>query len=63
MNRQIETETYGIVSNVDFTLMKLNQLIKKDGYEFITLSLHDLELKFSEDFNISRHFKPKQGKC
>jgi hypothetical protein len=61
MTQQIETETYGILSNVDFTIMKLNPLIKKDGYKFVSISLHDLELKFSEVFNISRHFKPKQG--
>ncbi len=57
---QIETETYAILSNLDWTITKLNPIIKKDGYEFVAITLQKLELNFSEVFNISREFKPKQ---
>ncbi len=56
----IETETYAILSNLDWTITKLNPIIKKDGYEFVAITLQKLELNFSEVFNISREFKPKQ---
>lgn len=61
MTKQIETETYGIISNVDYTITKLNPLIKNDGYEFVSVTLQDLELKYSEIFYISRDFNPKQS--
>lgn len=61
MVTKIETLTYGILNNVDESILKLNSLIKDEGYEFLAISLHDLELQFSEVFGISRHFKPEQS--
>lgn len=57
---KLETETYAILSNLDWTITKLNPIIKNDGYEFVAITLQNLELNFSEVFNISRVFKPKQ---
>jgi hypothetical protein len=59
--KKIETETYAILSNIDWSITKINSIIRKDGYEFICVSLNKLELDFSEVFNISREFKPKQN--
>lgn len=61
MPEQIETEIYAIISNVDWTITKLNSIIKTHGYEFIPVSLQNLELQFSEVFNIPRTFEPKQS--
>ena len=57
----LEVETYGIFSNVDATITKINSIVKDDGYEFIPISLHELELKFSEVFNISRNYNSKKN--
>ncbi len=59
-NKRIETETYAILNNLDWTITKLNPIIKNDGYEFVPITLQKLELNFSEVFNISREFKPNQ---
>lgn len=56
----LETETYAIISNLDWTITKLNPIIRKHGYEFVSITLQKLELEFSEVFNISREFKPRQ---
>lgn len=61
LKQQTETETFGILSNVDHTITKLNPFLKIDGYEFIPVTLQELELRYSEVFNISRDFKPMQN--
>lgn len=61
MPEQIETEVYGIFSNIDHTILKLNPILLKHGYEFEAVSLSKLELQFSEVFNIPRHQKPQQN--
>jgi hypothetical protein len=60
MERLIETSTYCILNNVDESILKLNPIISSSGYEFVAVSLHDLELQFSEVFGISRTYKPTQ---
>ncbi len=60
MTKRIETLTYGIINNVDRSILKLNKFLEPYGYTFEAVSLHDLELKFSEVFGISRHFQPNQ---
>ena len=57
----IETETYAIISNLDWTITKINPIIEEFGYVFIPISLQKLENDFSEVFHISREYKPKQG--
>lgn len=58
MTEQIETETFGILSNIDISILSLNKIIKKDGYEFVPIKLSELEISFSEVFYIPREYKP-----
>lgn len=49
MTRQIIT--YGILRNVDESILLLNDLIKKEGFSFVKLTVPDLYRDFSKLFN------------
>lgn len=60
MKTYIETETYAIINNLDKSIININPFIENDGYTFIPIKLNELELNFSELFNIPHEFKPNQ---
>lgn len=55
--RSYTLESYAIFHNVDKSIIGLNEIIEKNGYKFICISLAEFEKNFSNLFNIPKDFK------
>jgi hypothetical protein len=51
-------ESYAHFLNTDRTILKLNPVIQKFGYEFIYIDASELEINFSEIFNVPKGDRP-----
>ncbi|MCB0631275.1 MAG: HEPN domain-containing protein [Saprospiraceae bacterium] len=62
MNKQVsfEVEAYALFKNVDETLLKLNPIIRKDGYEFVLFDFAELEEKFSDLYSLPKKYEIKK---
>lgn len=56
-----ELETYCMFKNVDESILKLNQIVQKDGYEFVGFTALELEQKFSSLFSLEKGYKVTRG--
>jgi hypothetical protein len=61
-NYSYEVESYAWILNVDKSILKLNPILEKHGYQFLVVSLEELELKFSELFGYPIRYK-SDSKC
>jgi len=62
MKSIFETETYAIINNIDSSILKINPIIEEFGFVFIKFNLNELELNFSEVFNLPTDYKPTQDR-
>ena len=49
-------ESYALFKNVDETILKLNPIIKKKGYEFVSFNLSELEKNFSGLYSLPEKY-------
>lgn len=52
MERNEPLEFYSFISNVDNSILKINPLLRKHGYEFVSVSISELSDRFSDLFPI-----------
>jgi len=55
-------ESYALIVNLDNSILKFNNVLKSYGYEFIRVSLEELDKNFSHLFGLSSEFK-SQNMC
>lgn len=53
-------ETYALYKNVDNSILKLNEIIKKYGYTFLAVNLPDLEKNFSSLVSLPTNFQSEK---
>ncbi|MEM7162901.1 MAG: hypothetical protein AAF487_10750 [Bacteroidota bacterium] len=56
---KIEVEAYSLISNVDESILRINPLLIKDGYEFLAISLAEIEAKFHSVFSFPYNPNPQ----
>ena len=56
-NSSYYVETYSVLQNVDRSILILNQLIKDEGYEFVEVSLTNLEKRFRQLFSLPKTYE------
>lgn len=52
-------ETYSVFHNIDRSIFATNSFLRKFGYEFVCLNLHELERKFATLFSLPKKFNPE----
>lgn len=57
--KSYEVECYALFKNVDETILKINPILEKTGYEFIALDLVELEKNFSNLYSLPDNYQPK----
>ena len=54
-----EVEAYALMTQVDRSVLQLNPVLQKYGYEFVAINIQDLERDFSDMVGLRKPYDPK----